>query len=398
MAIIVDRSKCIGCEACVAVCPVGAMSMKDGKACVDTDKCILCGACVSECRQGALSKESAAKAAVANNTGKDIWVLAELEDGRLAGVTLELVTKGAELAAVAHEKCCAVLFAEAAGALPQQLIAAGADKVYLAVGPEFAHYDTDIYANAFCELSAAYKPNAVLVGATIDGRDLAPRIAARLHTGLCADCTDVHMEADGLVEWTRPALGGNILATILCKEHRPQMGSVRPKVFKAQVPQADRQGQVITYQIKHPVSARVDLVSKEPLAGTDELKVEDAEVVISGGRGMGTAENFQLLKKLASLFENSAVGGSRAAVDEQWIGHACQVGQSGKTVKPKLYIACGISGAMQHISGMQESQVIVAINKDANAPIFQIAHYGIVGDVKVILPKLIERIEQFKKS
>ena len=396
MSIIVDKNKCVGCEACVAVCPVGAITMVDGKATIDNNKCILCGACVNECPQGALSKEAVAKAAVTNNQGKDIWVVTELEEGKLAGVSLELVSKGAELAAKAKEQCCAVLFAEADKNFSQELIAAGADKVYVCSGPEFKDYDTEIFTTAFCELVQEYKPNAVLFGATIDGRDLAPRVAARLHTGLCADCTALNIGADGLVEWTRPALGGNIMATILCKEHRPQMGSVRPKVFKVQPAPAGHKGEVIAYKLKTTPVSKVKLVSKEPLSGSGTLKIEDAEVIVAGGRGMGSEANFKKLEELAALFENAAVAGSRAAVDEKWIGHAGQVGQSGKTVTPKIYFACGISGALQHISGMKESDVIIAINKDANAPIFQVANYGLVGDVNVLLPKLIERIKASK--
>ncbi len=398
MAIIVDRAKCIGCEACAAVCPVGAMTMQDGKAQVDTEKCILCGACINECPVGAISKEETANAAATNNSRTDVWVMAELEVGKLAGATLELVTKAAELAAKSGEKCAAVLIAAAAGTLPAELIAAGADKVYVVTGPEFAEYNTDIYTNAFCEVAQAYKPGAVLFGATIDGRDLAPRIAARLHTGLCADCTALDIDKDGLVSWTRPALGGNIMATVICKEYRPQMGSVRPKTFKAQPAAAGHQGEVINFTVKNQVPERVKLVKKEALSGSGTIKIEDAEVIVAGGRGMGSAENFKKLEELAALFENSAIAGSRAAVDEKWIGHAGQVGQSGKTVTPRLYFACGISGALQHLSGMKDSDVIIAINKDPNAPIFQVASYGLVGDVNVLLPKLIEQIKAFKQA
>ena len=398
MAIIINKDKCIGCESCVAVCPVGAMTMQEGKAHVDTEKCILCGACIGECPVGAISKEDTVKAAVTNNAGTDIWVLAELEEEKLSGVTLELVTKAAELAGQHGEKCAAVLLAASAGKLPEELIAAGADKVYVITGPEFADYNTDIFTNAFCELARTYKPNAVLFGATIDGRDLAPRIAARLHTGLCADCTALAINKEGLVEWTRPALGGNIMATILCKEHRPQMGTVRPKTFKAQPAADGHQGEIINFTVQNKVPERVHLLKKENLSGTGTIKIEDAEVIVAGGRGMGTAENFKKLEELAALFENAAVAGSRAAVDEKWIGHAGQVGQSGKTVTPKLYFACGISGALQHISGMKDADVIVAINKDPNAPIFQVASYGLVGDVNVLLPKLIEQIKAFKQA
>lgn len=256
--------------------------------------------------------------------------------------------------------------------MPQKLFAAGADIVYVVSGPEYAEYNTDIYTNAFCELVETYKPNAVLCGATVDGRDLAPRIAARLGTGLCADCTALDINGE-LVEWTRPALGGNILATIICDEHRPQMGTVRPKVFKAKDVDASRSGEIVNYTVKNAVTSKVELVRKEILGASGAIKIEDAEIICSGGRGLGSCDNFKMLEELAALFEHGSVGGSRAVVDEGWVDHAHQVGQSGKTVTPKIYFAFGISGAIQHLAGMSASDIVIAINKDANAPIFKVA-------------------------
>lgn len=397
MAIKIDKEQCIGCESCVATCPAGALSMEDGKASVNQDTCISCGACVGECPVGAISMEKAEKQEVANSEGKDLWVMAELEKGEPVGVTYELLGEVSELAAKCGQRCCAVLVAAEAGDIPQKLIAAGADVVYTVTGSEYAEYNTDLYTNAFCELAEAYKPSAVMFGATVDGRDLAPRIAARLKTGLCADCTGLDIAGD-LVEWTRPALGGNILATIVCDEHRPQMGTVRPKVFKAKEADASRTGEVISYEVKNKVESKVSLVRKEEITEAGSIKIEDAEVVCSGGRGLGCCDNFKMLEELAALFENGSVGGSRAVVDEGWIDHAHQVGQSGKTVTPKVYFAFGISGAIQHLAGMSSSDVIIAVNKDANAPIFKVAQYGIVGDAKEILPKLIAKIKAFKEA
>lgn len=399
MAMIVDKETCVGCGACVAICPVGAISLED-KACIDADSCIGCGACVNACPVGAISAEGAvAKKEVENNHGTDLWVVTELENGEPVGVTYELIGVASDLAAKAGEKCCAVLVAAEAGDVPQKLIAAGADKVYVIADAKFADYNTDLYTDAICQLIDAYKPSALLIGATADGRDLAPRIAARKMTGLCADCTELDIDVDNqVVEWTRPALGGNILATILCKETRPQMGTVRPKVFKAKPMDATRTGEVINFTCENLVTSPVELLKKEAVGGTSSIKIEDAEVICSGGRGMGSADNFKILEEMAALFENGTVAGSRAVVDEGWIGHSCQVGQSGKTVTPKIYFACGISGAIQHLAGMTGSDTVIAINKDANAPIFNTAQYGIVGDVNVILPKLIAKIKAYKET
>ena len=340
-----------------------------------------------------------AKKEVENNHGTDLWVVTELENGEPVGVTYELIGVASDLATKAGEKCCAVLVAAEAGDVPQKLIAAGADKVYVIADAKFADYNTDLYTDAICQLVDAYKPSALLIGATADGRDLAPRIAARKMTGLCADCTELDIDVDNqVVEWTRPALGGNILATILCKETRPQMGTVRPKVFKAKPMDATRTGEVINFTCENLVTSPVELLKKEAVGGTSSIKIEDAEVICSGGRGMGSADNFKILEEMAALFENGTVAGSRAVVDEGWIGHSCQVGQSGKTVTPKIYFACGISGAIQHLAGMTGSDMVIAINKDANAPIFKTAQYGIVGDVNVILPKLIAKIKAYKEN
>lgn len=235
-----------------------------------------------------------------------------------------------------------------------------------------------------------------MFGATDDGRDLAPRVAARLHTGLCADCTALDVTDDKLVAWTRPALGGNICATIICDVNRPQMGTVRPKVFKPAEMDNNRTGEVIAFTPEAGAVSRVELVKKEALSSENAVKIDEADMIAAGGRGFGSKENFDVLEQLAALFENSAVAGTRAAIDEGWLTHSQQVGQSGKSVTPHIYFACGISGAIQHLSGMKDSDIIIAINKDAEAPIFTVAHYGIVGDVNVILPKLIEKIKAYK--
>lgn len=325
-----------------------------------------------------------------------MWVIAEQENGQLMNVTFELLGAAKELCAKLEEKCCAVLVTAAAGELPQQLIAAGADVVYVVEDAKYADYDTELYTDAICQLSKKYDPASIMFGATDDGRDLAPRVAARLHTGLCADCTALDVTDAKLVAWTRPALGGNICATIICDVNRPQMGTVRPKVFKPAEMDNNRTGEVIAFTPEAGAVSRVELVKKEALSSENAVKIDEADMIAAGGRGFGSKENFDVLEQLAALFENSAVAGTRAAIDEGWLTHSQQVGQSGKSVTPHIYFACGISGAIQHLSGMKDSDIIIAINKDAEAPIFTVANYGIVGDVNVILPKLIEKIKAYK--
>ena len=325
-----------------------------------------------------------------------MWVIAEQENGQLMNVTFELLGAAKELCAKLEEKCCAVLVTAAAGELTQQLIAAGADVVYVVDDAKYADYDTELYTDAICQLSKKYDPASIMFGATDDGRDLAPRVAARLHTGLCADCTALDVTDDKLVAWTRPALGGNICATIICDVNRPQMGTVRPKVFKPAELDNTRTGEVIAFTPEAGAVSRVELVKKEALSSENAVKIDEADMIAAGGRGFGSKEKFDVLEQLAALFENSAVAGTRAAIDEGWLTHSQQVGQSGKSVTPHIYFACGISGAIQHLSGMKDSDIIIAINKDAEAPIFTVAHYGIVGDVNVILPKLIEKIKAYK--
>jgi electron transfer flavoprotein alpha subunit len=331
---------------------------------------------------------------------KGIWVIAERNsDNKLAGVTLELIGAAKTLSdKLSGEEVAALLIAgnEDINPLVKQLSEAGAQKVYLVQNEALSSYNTELYANVSCEAIEMIKPSIVLVGATTTGRDLAPRISSRLDTGLTADCTELDINDKGLLAATRPTFGGNLMATILCGKTRPQMASVRPKVMAKPEVDSSNVAEVQTLNITVDASkTRTTLLELIPVLTTACARIDEAEIIVSGGRGMKSAENFKLIEDLAQVL-GGAVGASRAAVDAGWRSHCDQVGQTGKTVSPKLYIACGISGALQHLAGMNGSDVIVAINKDADAPIFGVATYGIVGDVFEILPALTEAIKNEK--
>ncbi len=388
--------ECIECGACVSVCPFEAIEMKEGNAFI-TEACTACGACIDSCPSGAIVREEGVKQALIDkDVYKDVWVYVETNDGKPRNVGLELLGEGRKLAEAMGQQLCAVIIGDGAEAVVKEAVAAGADKVYLIEGPEFKHYTTDAYTITIVDLIETYRPSVILLGATNDGRDLGPRIACRVGTGLTADCTGLGIDEDtGLVAWTRPAFGGNIMATILCPEHRPQMGTVRPKVFKKPEPDESRSGVIIRVASKvKPKDIRTRLVDviKGSIAACN---LEEAEIIVSGGRGLCKPENFALVEELADVL-GGAVGASRAAVDAGWKPPFHQVGQTGKTVGPKIYFACGISGAVQHLAGMSSSDIIIAVNKDPGAPIFKTADYGIIGDVMEVLPLLTEEFRKIK--
>jgi len=327
---------------------------------------------------------------------KNVWVFIETAHGTVKNVGLELINQGKILAEANQEKVIAVVIGKNNDTAVKSAIEYGADEVICVEGDEYQDFSTDGYTNVMVKLCEKYLPSVILVGATNNGRDLASRVAIRLQTGLTADCTDLGINDNGLITWTRPAFGGNIMATILCADRKPQMGTIRPGVFKKAQPDATRTAEVIKEEIKTPAeSIRTKIIDIIKAVEDSGVKLEEAEVIVSGGRGLEKPENFALLRELADVF-GGAVGASRAAVDAGWISPLQQVGQTGKTVGPKIYIACGISGAVQHLVGISSSETIIAINKDADAPIFDVADYGVVGDLFEVVPALIEEIKKLK--
>jgi electron transfer flavoprotein alpha subunit len=390
----IDIEACIGCGVCEEECTFGAIEVINGVAVVN-EKCTLCGLCVDSCEVEALSiekKEKAVQADLAEWSG--IMIYAEFRHGKVVPVSFELLGIGRQLADQQNVPLTAVLLGSGLGDAAKDLVSYGADFVYQVDDPALEYFTDEIYGNILEDVAREQKPEVILAGATAIGRSFIPLVATSLATGLTADCTDLAIRPeDGVLLQTRPAFGGNIMATIECPHTRPQMATVRSRVMKAAEQDADRKGEIIDYQPKPERLQSKVKVLRSVLEEQDQVNITEGETIVAGGRGLDNEKGFKLIKQLAVAVDG-AVGASRAAVDSQWIAYSHQVGQTGKTVNPKLYIACGISGAIQHVVGMQSSETIVAINKDADAPIFDVATYGIVGDLFEVVPKLIEKIEE----
>jgi electron transfer flavoprotein alpha subunit len=418
--------KCIACGArCEAACPVDAIVMNDkGEPIIDTTQCTGCRKCVKICPAEALEiyytpeqlkilaelekekggpaeveeiDEEEAKQAAKLKEYKDVWVFVEQTEGEPATVSWELLGVGTRLAQALGVKLCSVVVGSKVEALCRESFAYGAALSYLVDDPVFLNYRTEAYRDAVCHLVKTYKPQILLVGATGLGRDLAGAVATQLATGLTADCTGLDIDDRGFLLQTRPAFGGNIMATIVTERHRPQMASVRPHVMPMPEKNASRKGEIIRETLK---VGKADLAVKvleiiHDSKGKDAVDVTAAEIIVSGGAGMQSQENFAILQELADEL-GGVVGASRRAVDACWMPPECQIGQTGKTVGPKIYIACGISGAIQHLVGMQGSDIIIAINNDKHAPIFEVATYGIVGDVFKVVPAITRRIKELR--
>lgn len=325
---------------------------------------------------------------------KGVWVFAEQRDGKLMDVSFELLGKGKELADKLGSELCAVVLGDNVQSLADELIGYGAGKVYTAEDKELKTYRTDTYTKVITGAIEKYKPEIVLMGATHIGRDLGPCLAVKADTGLTADCTGLEIGDDeGNLHQTRPAFGGNLMATILCPKSRPQMATVRLGVMEAAEYDSSQKGEKIALDVSfddHDLRTKViDIVKSMK----DKVSLADSKVIVAGGAGLGNAEGFELLEKLADKL-GGVVGASRAAVDSGWIEHSHLIGQTGTTVRPKIYIACGISGAIQHLAGMDGSEYIVAINKNVKAPIFNVADYGLVGDLYQIIPAIIDELDK----
>ncbi len=396
MSIRILEEKCIGCGVCLPACPFGAISVEDEKARIDPTKCNLCGACVTSCGFAAVELLQEEKETVDKSEYQGVWVFAEQKEGKIAAVTWELLGEGRKLADRLGSPLSAVLLGRQMDEAARELFYYGADRVILADSPQLENFLEEPYTEVMVEVIRRYKPAIVLLGATTIGRSLAPRVAARLETGLTADCTGLAIdeESKNLLQ-TRPAFGGNLMATILCPNHRPQMATVRPKVFPPARRDESRSGELIKIDYStRRLPQRAELL--EIIKGDGpSMNIAEADIVVSGGRGLGDPKNFALVRELAEVL-GGAVGASRAVVDAGWIPYPHQVGQTGKTVCPKIYIACGIHGAVQHLAGMQSSGIIVAINKNPDAPIFKVADYGIVGDVCEVIPALIREIKKVR--
>lgn len=328
---------------------------------------------------------------------KDVYVFVEQREGEIQKVAVELLGKARELADTLNEKVVAMLLGHRISSKAQELIAYGADVVLCADAEELFQYNTEPYAQAIAQIVHERRPSVVLIGATTIGRDLGPRLSARLETGLTADCTGLAVSDDRDLLMTRPAFGGNLMATIICKEHRPQMSTVRPGVMRAKPADPGRKGRVEALKINFDRSKFRVKILETVREQKDKIDITEAKVLVSGGRGVGNAEGFEMLGRLADTLK-AEVSASRAMVDANVMPHDRQVGQTGKTVRPDLYFALGISGAIQHLAGMEESELIIAVNKDKYAPIFGVADVGIVGDVKKIVPLLTERLAALRKQ
>ena len=397
-AIKILEGKCVGCGLCVKACPFGAMAMVEKVPQIDLGKCTLCGACVQACKFEAIDLKKKQGEARDLSGYKNVWVFAEQLDGHIESITYELLGEGRKLADDLGEELCAVLIGSGIQGKVADLTARGADKVYVVDSPELAYFKDEPYANVLIELVRKHKPGILLCGATTVGRSLVSRVAVSVNTGLTADCTGLAIDPEkrNLLQ-TRPAFGGNIMATIETPNHRPQMATVRHKVMKEAEVQEGRPGEsVIEEMAVEILKSRTTRKQYVPEKETT-INIAEANIIVSGGRGLQDPKNFAILRDLAEVL-GGGVGASRAAVDADWIPYSHQVGQTGKTVCPSIYIACGISGQIQHLAGMSSADIIVAINRDADAPIFKVATFGIVGDCLKIVPMLTDAFRKLLKK
>jgi electron transfer flavoprotein alpha subunit/NAD-dependent dihydropyrimidine dehydrogenase PreA subunit len=392
MNVWVELDLCNGCKRCIKACPYGAVELKDEKAMI-LERCTSCGACLEVCKQEAILTDAKPRTVPDFSDRKGVWVFAEQRDGKLSQVSLELLGKAQELAGALNQDVSALLLGYEVEELTKTLMRYGADNVFLAEQLTLKDYRTIAYAKVIEELVNHYKPNILLMGATHIGRDLAPRVSRRVGAGLTADCTELVIDPEeGILLQTRPAFGGNVMATIANRYSRPQMATVRPGVMEVKE-NPGHKGKLIKYEAslsEEEVATKVLKVVKEKRKAVDLSK---AKVVVAGGRGVGDATGFRVLEELAAAVHGE-IAGTRVAVEEGWIPAERQVGQTGQSVRPELYIACGISGAIQHRAGMMNARYIIAVNKDPRAPIFQVSDWSIVGDLHEVVPEMIRQLKE----
>ena len=396
MAVWVEIDLCDGCQRCLKACPYDAVSLRDGKAVIG-DRCTSCGACIATCRTAAILTDAEPRKIPEFSDHRGVWVFAEQYTGELNRVSLELLGKARQLAQLLDQEVSAVLIGHRVDGLAQTLIQHGADNVYLIEDMAFNAYQTQLYTAVIDELVALYKPGIFLLGATAIGRDLAPRVSRRIGAGLTADCTALEIDPEEhILLQTRPAFGGNVMATIANRYSRPQMATVRPGVMTV-CPLPDHSGNVIAHAPDLKNVAVGTKILETLKQDKSPCRLSDAKVIVACGRGIGDTSGLSVLHALATEL-NAQVAGTRVAVEQGWIGAENQVGQTGQTVRPDLYIACGVSGAIQHRAGMMDSKFIVAINKDPHAPIFQVADWGIVGDLFDVVPALTRQLVELRAS
>lgn len=397
MSIRVIDEKCTGCGLCVKACPQGSIEVSNKLAIIDLDSCNLCGSCVSACRLRAIVIEIDKQPMEDLGTYSGVWVFGEQWRGKIAPVVLELINVGRDLANARGSELSVVVLGDQLQEAAEELAEYPVDKVYLYEAPELADYDAERYSRVLADLIRNMRPEILLAGATTIGRSFMSRVAVQVYSGLTADCTGLEIGDDGLLLQTRPAYGGNIMATIICQYTRPQMATVRHKVFPTTPKRTAGKAEIVRLPIKTQMLGTRSQILEFIEQVESTVNLTEADIIVSGGRGIQDPANLAVVEELAREL-GAAVGASRAAVDAGWIPYAHQVGQTGKTVCPKLYIACGISGAVQHLAGMSSSDTIIAINKDACAPIFEVADIGIVGDCLEIVPLLTRRIRSLRSS
>ena len=391
MGIWIEMDLCNACKRCIRACAYGAIEMKEDKAHI-LERCTSCGACLQVCKEKAILSDIEPRVVPDFSDRKGVWVFAEQREGKLIPVSLELLGKAQQLAEQLNEEVSALLLGSQVSAMADTLIKHGAEKVFLVEHSALKDYRTIAYTEVVEELVKEHKPNILLMGATHVGRDLAPRVSRRVGVGLTADCTELSIDPDeGILLQTRPAFGGNVMATIANRYSRPQMATVRPGVMEPQA-RPENRGDVISQEVslsEERVGLKVLEMVREEKKG---VNLTDAKVIVAGGRGVGEADGFSVVEELAAAL-GGEVAGSRVAVEEGWIPADRQVGQTGQSVRPELYVACGISGAIQHRAGMMNSRYIIAINKDPRAPIFQVADWGLVGDLHEVIPEMIGQLK-----